>query len=267
MSLDELSDGRAILGLGTSGPQVIEGWHGVPFDRPIRRMREVIDICRMVWRREPLRYDGECYTLPLPTPNGKPIHLLSRPRRERVPIFLASIGTRSVELAAELAEGWLSIFFLPESAEELWGSALAAGRARRPVDLPPLEIVAGGILAIGADVTRARDQARRQMALYVGGMGSRGTNFYSGVVRRYGFEAQAARIQELFLSGDKKAAEAAVPDELIDRIHLIGSAEHVRRRVEAYRSAGVTVLDIMPMGDDPLTDVGRVENGRSAASL
>ena len=259
--LDELSEGRAILGLGASGPQVIEGWHGVAYDAPVQRTREIIDICRRVWHREELRYQGRCYSLPAErgTGLGKPIKLLTHPVRERIPIYLASLGERSVELAAEQAEGWLPIFYLPEKADAVWGAPLHRGRARRSPELPPLEIVAGGPLAIGDDVLGLRERERPHLALYVGGMGARGKNFYFDLVARYGFGAEAKTIQDLFLSGQKQAAAAAVPAELLEGLSLIGPASYVRERMEALRASGVTTLDVQPIGEDPLGDVERVK--------
>jgi F420-dependent oxidoreductase-like protein len=261
--LDELSDGRAILGLGASGPQVIEGWHGVPYDRPLLRTREIIEICRMVWRREVLAYNGKAYHLPLPpeqgTGLGKPLKILTHPVRPRIPIYLASLGERSVELTAELAEGWLSIFFAPDKADSIWGSALRRGLAKRSPELGPLEIVAGGPLAIGDGLERLRDAERPQVALYVGGMGARSKNFYNELICRYGFEQEAAQIQDLYLSGKKREAEALVPSALLEWLSLIGPAGYVKDRIAEFKAAGVTLLDVQPIGPDPLGDVARVK--------
>src|SRR5216683_2789262 len=236
--LDELSDGRAILGLGASGPQVIEGWHGVAYDRPVQRTREIIEICRMVWRRDPLNYRGKVFSLPLPpeqgTGLGKPLKILTHPVRPRIPIYLASLGERSVELTAELAEGWLPIFFIPEKADAIWGEALRRGASKRSPDLDPLEIVAGGALAIGEGLEQLRDRERPQLALYVGGMGARSKNFYNQLVCQYGYEREAAEIQELYLSGRKKEAEALVPSALLDALSLIGPEGYVKDRIAAY---------------------------------
>jgi F420-dependent oxidoreductase-like protein len=261
--LDELSNGRAILGLGASGPQVIEGWHGVVYDRPVVRTRELIEICRMAWRREELVYHGRAYTLPLPpeqgTGLGKPIKMSTHPKRANIPIFLASLGDRSVELTAELAEGWLPIFFLPEQADAIWGSALRRGLAKRSEGLGPLEISAGGPMAIGEGIEGLRDLSRPQVALYVGGMGARGKNFYNDLVCQYGFEREAAEIQDLYLSGQKKAAEALVPPELLEGMSLIGSESYVKDRIAAFKAAGVTMLDVQPVGADPLRDIARIK--------
>ncbi|HLZ26453.1 MAG TPA: LLM class F420-dependent oxidoreductase [Chloroflexota bacterium] len=261
--LDEISDGRAILGLGASGPQVIEGWHGVPYDRPVQRTREIIDICRMVWRREEVRYDGRVIKLPLPadqgTGLGKALKILTHPARSRIPIYLASMGDRSVELTAEVAEGWLPIFFVPEKADSIWGKALRRGAAKRAADLGPLEIAAGGTLAIGVGLEGLRDLARPNLALYVGGMGARDKNFYNDLVRLYGYEQEAREIQDLYLSGQKKAAEALVPAELLESLSLIGPEGYVKDRIAAFKAAGVTLLDLQPIGPDPIGDVAKVK--------
>lgn len=252
--LDAMSGGRAILGLGASGPQVIEGWHGVAYDRPLARTREVIDICRRVWRRETLTNDG-LYRLPLPpgegTGLGKPLKILTHPVRDRIPIHVASLGDRNVRMTAEIADGWLPFLYDPRRAGDVWGAALAAGRAKRPADLGPLEVVAGGPLAIGPDVTGLRDLARPLIALYVGGMGAKGRNFYHDLLCRYGYEAEADRIQDLYLAGRKAEAAAAVPAELLERTSLIGPESYVRDRVQEYRDAGVTILNVAPLGEDP----------------
>src|ERR1700682_6369236 len=176
--LDEISGGRAILGLGASGPQVIEGWHGVPYDRPVQRTREIVEICRMVWRRQEVRYDGRVLTLPLPadqgTGLGKALKILTHPARDRIPIYLASMGDRSVELTAEVAEGWLPIFFVPEKADTIWGKALRRGFEKRSPELGPLEIAAGGALAIGEGLEGLRDRERPHLGLYIGGTGRAG---------------------------------------------------------------------------------------------
>ncbi len=260
--LDEISNGRAILGLGASGPQVIEGWHGVPYDRPVQRTREIIEICRMVWRRQEVRYEGRAISLPLSngqgTGLGKALKILTHPVRDRIPIWIASMGEKSVELTAELAEGWLPIFFVPEKADAVWGKALRRGLAKRPSELGSLDIAAGGPLAIGDGLERLRELARPQLALYIGGMGAREKNFYNDLARLYGYEQEASEIQDLYLSGQKKAAEAAVPSSLLDDLSLIGSAGYVKDRIAAFKAAGVTMLDVIPIGPDPLGDVARV---------
>jgi len=252
--LDAVSGGRALLGLGASGPQVIEGWHGVRYDRPLARTREIVDLCRRMWRREVITNDG-IYQLPVPggTGLGKPLKMLTKPVRDEIPVYLASLGDKNVELTAEIADGWLPTLFLPEKASAVWGRALAAGRGRRT--LAPLDVVAGGLLAIGEDVTALRELARPNIALYVGGMGARDRNFYNDLMRRYGYEAEARTIQDLYLAGRKDEAAAAVPAEFLELSSLVGPAGHVKERVEAFREAGVTMLNVTPVGPDPIGDV------------
>ncbi|HEX5267375.1 MAG TPA: LLM class F420-dependent oxidoreductase [Acidimicrobiales bacterium] len=259
--LDHVSDGRAILGLGASGPQVIEGWHGVPYDRPLQRTREIIDICRRVWRREVLTNDG-VYRLPLPegqgTGLGKPLKLITHPTRADIPIYVASLGPKNVAMTAEVADGWMPIMFIPEKAHDVWGGALAEGRSRRASGLGPLEVVAGGALAIGDGLEHLRDAARPMVALYVGGMGARGRNFYNDLARRYGYEAEAEEIQDLYLDGKKDEAAAAVPTEFLEKTSLVGPEGYVKERISALAEAGVTVLSVTPMGPDPVKLVEQV---------
>jgi F420-dependent oxidoreductase-like protein len=256
--LDALSDGRFQLGLGASGPQVIEGWHGVAYDAPLGRSREIVDICRQVWAREaPVVHDGRYYHLPLPadqgTGLGKALKIIGRPVRARIPIWLAAIGEKNVALTAEVADGWLPSFFIPERAKDVWGTALAEGSAKRDPSLGPLQIAAGGILAIGDgdDVIAVRELARPQVALYVGGMGAKGHNFYNALARRYGYEKEAEEIQNLYLDGKKKEAEALVPGELLDSLSLVGPESLVAERIAAMKEAGVTHLQVtpVPVGD------------------
>lgn len=252
--LDYVSDGRFRLGIGTSGPQVMEGFHGVPFDAPLGRTREVVEICREVWRREKVEYQGRHYQVPLPadrgTGLGKPLKLINQPVRERIPIHIASLGPKNVELTAEIAEGWQPVFFLPERADEVWGAALRAGKAKRDSSLGDLDVMVGVSLAIGDDVEDRLEWAKPQLALYIGGMGAKGRNFYHNVATRYGFGEVADRIQELYLSGRKAEAIAAVPDELVRGVSLIGPAGYVRERIAAFAEAGVTTLLATPVTAD-----------------
>ena len=253
--LDYVSNGRCILGLGASGPQVIEGFHGVPYKAPLGRTREIIEICRKVWaREEKLTYDGKYYTLPLPpeqgTGLGKPLKLINHPVRSRIPIHIASLGPKNIELTAELADGWLPIFYMPEKAADVFGPALEAGFAKRDPELGPMDVIAGGMVAIGDDVKGLLDLARPTVALYVGGMGAKGQNFYNALIRRYGYEAEAEKIQELYLAGHKQEAEAAVPLELLESINLVGPESYVRERLQAFAAAGTTVLNSIPMSAD-----------------
>lgn len=263
--LDAVSGGRFNLGLGASGPQVIEGWHGVPYKKPLAATREVIEICRKVWRRERVEHDGEMYQLPLPadqgTGLGKPLKLINHPVRENIPIWIASLGPKNVELTAELADGWLPVFFHPDRARQVWGDDLAAGNRKRDESLPPLEVVAGGSLAICDEDTaqKIRDGGRMMTALYVGGMGAKGKNFYNNIFRKYGYEDEAEQIQDLYLSGQKDSAEAAVPDEFLSSTAMVGDEGWVRERVEAYREAGVTRLSINPVGPNRLETIEKVK--------
>jgi F420-dependent oxidoreductase-like protein len=264
--LDYVSDGRFILGLGASGPQVIEGFHGVPYDAPIARTREVIDICRKVWRRETLQHQGKHYTIPLPpeqgTGLGKALKLINKPVRERIPVLIAALGPKNVELAAEIAEGWQPIFYLPEKAHDVWGEALATGQAKRDPALGNLEVFAGPTLAIGENVEPLREFVKPHLALYIGGMGAKGKNFYHTLATRYGYGPQADRIQELYLSGDKEGAAKAVPDDLVRDVSLIGTPGFVKERVAAFREAGVTTLNVVPIAEGPAERIKLIETLR-----
>jgi F420-dependent oxidoreductase-like protein len=250
--LDFVSDGRFTLGLGASGPQVIEGFHGVPYTAPLGRTREVIEICRQVWRRERLQYDGKHYTVPLPpgqgTGLGKALKIINHPVRPRIPIVVAAIGPKNVELTAELAEGWEPIFYVPEKAADVWGASLAAGKARRDPELGELDVIAQASLAIGDDVAGLLEFGRPMAALYIGGMGAKGKNFYNDLARRYGYEKEAELIQDLYLDGKKEEAAAMVPAGLLERMSLIGSEGFVRDRVRALKESGVTTLNVAPLG-------------------
>ena len=269
--LDYVSQGRFSLGLGASGPQVIEGWHGVPYDAPLGRTREIIEICRMVWRRERLQYDGRYYQLPLPadqgTGLGKPLKLINHPVRERIPILLAAIGPKNVALAAELAEGWEPVFYLPEQAARIWGPSLASGAAKRDPALGPLDVIANAPLAItDGDATAVRDLARPIFSLYIGGMGARGRNFYNDLARRLGYEKEAEAIQDAYLAGRKNEAAALVPAELLERTSLIGSAGYIEERLAAYRESGVTTLNVMPLAPSHEQRVRLIEQVRDLAA-
>jgi F420-dependent oxidoreductase-like protein len=265
--LDYVSDGRFMLGLGASGPQVIEGWHGVPYDAPIGRSREIIEICRMVWRRDRLAYQGKYYHLPLEggTGLGKPLKLINHPVRERIPVALAAIGPKNVTVAAELAESWMPIFYLPEKAGAVWGEAVAEGRAKRDPALGPLDVIAHAPLAIGDDVAGLRDLSRPQLALYIGGMGARGRNFYNDLARRFGYEAEAKAIQDAYLDGRKAEAEALVPAELAEQISLVGPEGYVAERLAAFRESGVTTLNVTPLAPTHEARVRLIEQVRALA--
>jgi F420-dependent oxidoreductase-like protein len=257
--MDALTDGRFILGLGASGPQVIEGFHGVKYDAPLGRTREIIEICRKVWTREKVVHDGRYYHLPLPpeqgTGLGKPLKIIARPVRDRIPIWVASLGPKNVELTAEVADGWLPIFYLPERARDVWGADLDAGAAKRSPELGPLEIAAGGLVAIGDDMGPVAEKMRPMAALYIGGMGAKGKNFYNDLMVRYGYEEEAAKIQDLYLDGKKDEAAALVPAEFLRLINLCGPEGFVKERLAAFAEAGVTVLNIVPVGGDPIRTI------------
>lgn len=267
--VDTMSGGRFHLGLGASGPQVIEGWHGVPYDNPIGRTREIASICRAVWTREaPLEHHGPNYEIPLGpgkgTGLGRPLKIIAHPVRPRIPIWIASLGEKNVAMTAEVADGWLPILFIPEKAKDVWGAALADGESKRDPSLGKLMISAGGLLAIGDgdEVKRIRDLARPAVALYVGGMGAKGRNFYNDLACRYGYEKEAHEIQDLYLSGKKDEAAALIPQELLELTSLVGPAGWVAERVAALREAGVTHLQVtpIPIGDQtPAQLIGQIK--------
>lgn len=265
MTIDTLSEGRFILGLGTSGPQVIEGWHGVPFSKPMGRTRDVIEICRKVWSGDKVVHEGSAVNLPYDggTGLGKPLKLMAKPFRRDIPIAVASIGPRNVEMTAELAEVWQPIHFLPEKFNDVWGESLAAGGAKRSDDLADLQIVAGGTVALGdgAMVDSVRKGVRDNVGFYVGGMGARDKNFYNDLFKRYGYVDEATKIQDLFLTGKRDEAFAAVPDDYVDRASLTGDPERVKERVEVYRSVGVSYLDITipPETENPLEVISQIK--------
>jgi F420-dependent oxidoreductase-like protein len=242
-TLDTLSGGRFRLGLGVSGPQVSEGWHGVRFDKPLARTREYADIVRLALARERVQYDGAHWTLPLPDGPGKALRLTVHPARDRLPLYLAAIGPRNLELAGEIADGWLAIFFAPEHAEELTAH-LSAGRERAGRSMDGFDVVPTVPVVLGDDLEACADPLRHYTALYVGGMGSRQQNFYNRLAVRMGFEEEAARVQDLYLDRQHREAAAAVPFELVDRTSLIGPPERVRDRLHAYADAGVTSLSV-----------------------
>ena len=267
--IDALSDGRFHLGLGASGPQVIEGFHGVPYTNPLATTREVVEICRAVWKREaPLEYHGRRFTLPLPpergTGLGKPLKIIAHPVRDTIPVWIASLGERNVQLTAEIADGWIPILFIPERARDVWGGALDAGRARRDPSLGELMITAGGLLAIGdgEEIVALRELQRSMVALYVGGMGAKGTNFYNELAIRYGYEKEAARIQDLYLAGQKREAEAAVPAEFLELTTLCGPRGYVAERIAAFREAGVTHLQVAPLPQGDQSAASLIETVR-----
>ena len=258
-TLDELSGGRVRLGLGASGPQVAEGWHGVPYGKPLGKTREYVEILRKIWAREErVTYDGDHYQLPYmgedATGLGKPLKLIFHPRRADIPIYLAAIGPKNVALTAEIADGWLPMFYSPERAPAVFEDALRDGfeRSGDPGKQDRFDVAPAAYAHVTDDVEAARDAVRPVVALYVGGMGAKGTNFYNDLASRYGFEGAAGEIQDLYLSGNKKEAIAAVPDSLIDETNLFGSPAAVKDRLEAWRESGVTSLLISPGDEDTL---------------
>ena len=238
-TLDLLSGGRFLLGLGTSGPQVVEGWHGQPWGKPLGKTREYVEIVRSALAREVVEHEGEHYRIPYDGPGatglGKPLKMMLRPLRADIPIYIAAIGPKNVALAAEIADGWLPIFVAPEHFDAAFGPSLAGAP-------DGFEIAATVNVLVGDDVQSLRDSLKPNLALYVGGMGAKGKNFYNALMRRYGWEAEADTIQELYLGGHQREAIAAVPDELVDAVALVGPKERIRDRLEAWRETPVTTL-------------------------
>ncbi|HSP72678.1 MAG TPA: LLM class F420-dependent oxidoreductase [Gaiellaceae bacterium] len=237
MTLDLLSGGRFLLGLGTSGPQVVEGWHGQPWGKPLGKTREYVEIVRAVWRREVLEHHGEHYDIPYSGPGatglGKPLKLMARPLRADIPIYLASIAPKAVRLAAEIADGWIPIFFDPETAREVFGEVF---------EHDGFEVAPSVPVVLTDDVQAGRDALKPYYALYVGGMGAKGRNFYNDLFVRYGFEREAALVQELYLGGRQREAIAAIPDAFVDRVSLVGPKERIAERLDAFREAGATTI-------------------------
>ena len=248
-TLDLMSGGRFLLGLGLSGPQVVEGWHGQRYGKPLVKTREYVEIVRSILRREaPLEHHGEHYDIPYSgdgaTGLGKPLKLILHPRRADLPIYLAAIGPKNVQLSAEIADGWLPIFFSPTRFADTYGAAVEAGFARAGAakSLDNFDVAPTVTVIVGDDVETLRGLAKPMTALYIGGMGARGKNFYNDLACRYGFEAEAKQIQDLYLDGKKQEAIAVVPDELIDEISLIGPKARIADRLEAWKSSGITTM-------------------------
>ncbi len=246
MSLASLSGDRFLLGLGVSGPQVIEGWHGIRFERPIRRMREIIEIVRLAASGERLAYEGQVYRLPLPGGEGKALRS-GAPAGRRIPIYLATLGPKSLEMTGELADGWLGTSFMPEHAE-IFFEHIAGGAARAGRSLADLDLQAGGVVAFADDVERLIARRKPGIAFTLGAMGSREHNFYNAAYRRAGYEDVAVRAQRLWLAGKRDEAAALVPDEIVLHSNLLGTDGMVKQRIRAYRDAGVTTLRVDPEG-------------------
>lgn len=262
-TLDTLSGGRFRLGLGVSGPQVSEGWHGVRFDKPLARTREYVAIVRQALARKKVAFDGEFFTLPLPDGPGKALTLTVHPVREHIPIYLAAIGPKNLELTGEIADGWLAIFFAPEHAAEHL-AAISAGRTKAGKTLEGFDVVPTVPVLLGDDVQACADAVRGYAALYIGGMGSREKNFYNQLAVRMGYDAEAAEVQRLYLDREYRAAGEAVPFEFIDRTSLLGPPARVQERLHAYADAGVTTLTVATYAGS-LDD--RVQTLRTMAEL
>jgi F420-dependent oxidoreductase-like protein len=264
--IDYISDGRCVLGIGASGPQVIEGFHGVKYDFPLGRAREHVEICRNLWRHEKFEHRGEHYTIPLTKADGgsgvgKPLRLINPPVRDYIPMMLAAIGPKNVELAAEIFDEWQPFLFHPDKAEDAFGASLEAGKAKRGNTLAPLGVVASPALLITEDAAAQHDaleEIRSHIALYVGGMGARGRNFYHDLMVRYGHDKEAKSIQDLYLDGKKSEAAAAVPINFAREISLIGPAHYLEERIDEFRSAGVTCLITDPLVRDHRTRVEQI---------
>jgi F420-dependent oxidoreductase-like protein len=261
-TLDTLSGGRFRLGLGVSGPQVSEGWHGVRFAKPLARTREYVDIVKLALSRQRVRYDGSTYQLPLPDGPGKALHLMLHPAREHIPIYLAAIGPKNLELAGEIADGWQPVFFAPEHAGEHLAH-VRTGRERAGKGLAGFDISATVPIVVGDDPRNCADPVRPYSALYIGGMGSREQNFYNALAVRMGYAAAAAEVQDRYLARDHDAAAAAVPFEFVDGTSLLGPLERIAERLQAYADVGVTTVSLAPYGD---TTEERIEVLRTAAA-
>jgi len=244
-TMDMLSDGRFIFGFGPSGPQVSEGWYGVGFDKPLGRLREYVEIVRRIVAREaPLEYAGEHFTLPLPTPDAKPLKLGFHPLRNEIPVFLGSLGPGATELCGEIADGWSPMFFSIDNYEAVWLPHLEAGLAKAGRARSDLEVSPTLLAAVDGDLDSARAAAKTTLLLYIGGMGSGKKNFYVDLVSRFGFEQEAKEVQRLYLAGQREQAFAAIPDELVDTTTLIGTEAEVAERLESFKALGVDRLTI-----------------------
>ena len=256
MTLDQLSGGRFLLGLGLSGPQVVEGWHGQPYGKPLAKTREYVNIVRAIFAREaPLVHDGTHYQIPYQgqdaTGLGKPLKSILRNRAD-LPIYLAAIGPKNVELTAEIADGWLPIFFSPTHYGEVYQPLIESGFAKAGPnkDLANFDIAASVSVVVGQDVDACRSMVKPMLALYIGGMGARSKNFYNDLACRYGYEEAAAKIQDFYLTGKKEEAIAAVPDALVDDVALCGPKERIKERLTLWHDSPVTTVNVMTFGID-----------------
>jgi len=262
-TLDQLSNGRFIMGIGASGPQVVEGWHGEPYGNPMKRVKEYIDICKLIWAREaPVEYTGSCYQMPYAGPGatglGKPLKSILHGRP--VPIYVAAVGLKSVEQTAAIADGWLPIFFSPERAPKVYGPALQAGFAKAGggKGFHNFDISCSCAVVINDDVPAALQMLKPNLALYIGGMGARGKNFYNDLACRYGFEAEAKKIQDLYLDGKKNEAAAAVPDALADEVALVGPKERIKDRLQRWKASPVTTMVCAVRNKDTLRTIAEI---------
>jgi len=272
--LDYVSNGRFNLGLGASGPQVIEGFHGVKYDAPLGRTREVVEICRQVWRREPVEFEGKYYTVPLTEEHGgsglgKPLKLINHPVRADIPISIAALGPKNVALVAEIADGWQPLFFHPAKAQRAWGESLEEGFSKRDASLGELDIQLQVQFFLGEPSPEQVAVVRNQLALYIGGMGARDKNFYNQLACRYGYETEAQEIQDLYLTGRRTDAAAAVPDELVEAVSLIGDEDSIRAQVTEFHAAGVRTLLLNPLAgtsEERVDQIGRLSKLVTAAA-
>jgi F420-dependent oxidoreductase-like protein len=261
--LDYVSGGRFTLGLGASGPQVVEGFHGIKYDAPLGRTREVVEICRKVWRREPLEHHGKYYDMPLTREHGgsglgKPLKIINHPVRTDIPISAAALGVKNVALVAEIAQGWQPLFFHPLKAQQVWGEALEEGFSKRDPALGELDVQLQVHFHLGEPSPESVQTVRAQLARYIGGMGSRDKNFYNQLACRYGYEAEAAQIQDLYLSGSRSEAAAVVPQDLVDAVTLMGDEDAIRRQVKEFHAAGVRTFLLNALAEDPSDRVDQV---------
>ena len=260
-TLDLLSGGRFLLGLGTSGPQVVEGWHGQPWGKPLGKTREYVEIVRGALRRDVVEHAGDHYRIPWDGPGatglGKPLKLMLRPLRAEIPIYLAALGPKNVALAAEIADGWLPIFYSPFRAPKVYQPSLDDGfrKAGGGKSLASFDIAVSAAVIVSDDVQGALRMVKPQLALYIGGMGARGKNFYNDICSAYGYEKEAGEVQDLYLDGKKAEAAAAVPGEMLELSHLVGPRGYIKERIGAFKEAGVTVLSVNPVGGDPVKTI------------
>jgi F420-dependent oxidoreductase-like protein len=259
MTLESMSGGRFIMGLGASGPQVVEGWHGVPFRKPIRRIRELIEIVRIVSSGERLQYDGEIYHLPLPGGEGKALKSGAQPQ-PNIPVYLATLSPKSLEMTGELADGWIGTSFIPEQANDVFFKHIRAGAEKAGRAFKDIDLQAGGTVSFSDDVDKLIARNKPGIAFTLGAMGSKEHNFYNAAFQRAGFEEEARAVQRTWIAGDRKAAADMVPDEMVVKVNMLGTDAMVRDRIRAYKDAGVTTLRIAPTGSslqDRLDTLGR----------